>query len=108
MKSNINYRLIGVLLALVSLIIMPVFTLFTIVLYFLELYGFPPIVPTVFKDFNWRFLILIGASIPIYTALITITWIGYRKIKDPSLQIMNEIKLQIKKVTTFFQRLSSN
>lgn len=108
MKVAPNYRLIGLFLALGGLILMPVFTVLTIGIYFLELYGFPPIIPTPLKELNWRFFIMLGASAPFYILLITLVWLGYRKIKDPSIDIIGEIRRYLSKLTNFVQKIAQN
>lgn len=108
MKRTPNYRLIGVLMALGGLLLMPIFTVFTIGTYFLEIYGFPPIIPAPLKELNWRFFILVGATAPFYLLLITLIWLGFRKIQDPSLDIIAEIKRYITKLTGFVKIIAQN
>ena len=101
-------RVKGVLLALIALIIMPLFTLFTIVPYFLEQYGFTPLIPEIYKNTDWYLLIIIGASFPIILLLLTIAWVGFKKYKTPTISIKEELKQIYRKVPEFIRKLASN
>lgn len=103
-----NTRVIGVLLALLALVIMPLFTLYTIVPYFLELYGFTPLIPEAFTNSDWHLLILLGASFPIILILLSFAWVGYKKYKTPTLSIKGELKDLYRKVPEFIRKLASN
>ncbi|MGV9173847.1 MAG: hypothetical protein ACOC35_14965 [Promethearchaeia archaeon] len=82
MKS-INIRAIGVLLALVSLMFIPLYTILTVVLYFLDIYGFSPLIPEILKALDWGFFLILGGSLPIYLILGVFILAGYQQYKDP-------------------------
>ncbi|MGV9200467.1 MAG: hypothetical protein ACOC4M_16795, partial [Promethearchaeia archaeon] len=82
MKS-INIRAIGVLLALVSLMFIPFYTILTVVLYFLDIYGFSPLIPEILKALDWGFFLILGGSLPIYLILGVFILAGYQQYKDP-------------------------
>ena len=106
MKIEINYRLLGVFLAFGAILMMPIYTLLTVVSYFLDVYGFPPIVPSLFKEYSWQLFVLIGATIPVYSLLLTFAWIGIQKYKNPSLEMKEELKRIINKIPEFFRKLA--
>ncbi len=103
--SDMNFKLIGVLLAGISLIVMPLYTLLTIVPFFLEIYGFPPIVPSILKDLDWHLLIMIGGAIPIYFLLLVEVYIGFKKCRNPSLNTMQEFKKIVKIIPNFIRKI---
>lgn len=98
----------GVLLALIALVIMPLFTLFTIVPFFLEQYGFTPLIPEVYRNTDWHFLIIMGASLPIIIILLSIAWVGFKKYKNPTLNIKEELKKIYRKVPEYIRKLAAN
>ncbi len=106
--SAMNYKLIGVLLAGISLIVMPIFTLFTIVPYFLEIYGFPPLIPSILEDVDWHLFIIIGGAIPIYSLLLVEVYIGFKKFKNPNMNTIQEFEKIIKRIPRFIRKIVKN
>lgn len=100
-----NNKVIGVVVALIGLFLMPLFTLLTIVPFFLEIYGFPPLIPEFLKELDWHILILVGISIPVYFVLFSFIWAGYKKLRDPSLNVKETLKSIYLKIPKFFIKL---
>ena len=100
-----NSRILGVLFAFGGLVLMPLFTLLTVVPFFLEIYGFPPLIPEFLKELNWHLILLIAVSLPVYSVLFSGLYVGYKKFKDPTLSMKEQAKKIYFRIPRFVLRL---
>lgn len=104
MKSS-NLKIGGVILAFISVIIIPIYTILTVVLYFLDIYGFVPLMPTLLKSLDWELFVLLGGSFPIYLLLANLMLTGYKKFRNPKADFKELFVQKFRDLLTLFRKL---